>query len=226
MKNFNNSQSDPTVTVSIERDSLIGASREYFTTIFAGLEIDSHPIVDFPEHLSRATGPDAAVSSDWSRLFDPAAIATLLTTNNASPAVLFLAAFAYALAKFSGQDETVLCFQPTPNRDGILPLHLKIDEELPPAAYLAAVQSRYQETRGHHHWAFDQMAQELDLSADLRFVFKETPAATDLGHAHLALEVSPRATAMPWPCTTAVTYTKKKPSSAWPICWNGPSAVL
>jgi len=192
MKNFNNSQSDPMVTVSIERDSLIGASREYFTTIFAGLEIDSHPIVDFPEHLSRTAGPDAAVNSDFSRLFAPTDIATLLTTNNVNQAVLFLAAFAYALAKFSGQDETVLCFQPAPNRDGILPLHLKIDEELPPAAYLTDVQTSYQATISHHHWAFDQLARELDLSADLRFVFNETPAATDLGHAHLALEVSPK----------------------------------
>ncbi|MBC3900642.1 amino acid adenylation domain-containing protein [Acetobacterium malicum] len=192
MKNVNISQSDATITDTSDQQNLINQSRDYFTAIFAGLEIDSHPIYDFPEHLSRTAAPDAAISSDWSRLFAPAAITALLSTAQISPEVLFLAALAYTLAKFSGQDESVLCFQPAPNPDGILPLHLKIDEELPLTAYLAAVQSNYQETLGHHHWAFFQMARELDLSADLRFVFNETPAATDLGHAHLALEVRPK----------------------------------
>jgi len=175
-----------------DQQTLINQSREYFTAIFAGLEIDSHPIYDFPEHLSRAAAPDAAVSSDFSRLLAPEAITALLRTAKISPEVLFLAAFAYALAKFSGQDESVLCLQPAPNPDGILPLHLKIDEELLITEYLAAVQSSYQATLHHHVWAFSQMARDLDLSADLRFVFNEIPATTDLGHAHLALEVSPK----------------------------------
>lgn len=193
MKNINPRQAATTETDGPDQQALIKQSRDYFTRIFAGLEIDSHPLFDWPEPLKRTAGPDAAISNDWSRRFAPAAITTLLTTAAVSPEVLFLAAFAYALAKFSGQDETVLCFQPAPNRDGILPLHLKIAEELSPADYLAAVQSRYRETCAHQQLSFAELARELDLSADLRFVFNPNPlVAAELGHAHLAAVVSPK----------------------------------
>jgi len=155
IKDFNPSHPNQTATDSTAPDAntaLLNQSRDYFTRIFAGLEVDSHPLYDFAEPLKRTAGPDAAISRDWSRLFAPAAITALLNSTQISAEVLFLAAFSYTLAKFSGQEETFLCFQPAPNRDGILPIHLKINEDLSPAQYLAAVQTTYQETCDHHGW--------------------------------------------------------------------------
>ncbi len=195
IKDFNPSHPNQTATDSTAPDAntaLLNQSRDYFTRIFAGLEVDSHPLYDFAEPLKRTAGPDAAISRDWSRLFAPAAITALLNSTQISAEVLFLAAFSYTLAKFSGQEETVLCFQPAPNRDGILPIHLKINEDLSPAQYLAAVQTTYQETCDHHGWAFADLARTLELSADLRFVYNEAAAAPDLGHADLAAVVSPK----------------------------------
>ena len=64
IKDFNPSHPNQTATDSTAPDAntaLLNQSRDYFTRIFAGLEIESHPIYDFPDHLSQATGPESRV---------------------------------------------------------------------------------------------------------------------------------------------------------------------
>lgn len=202
MKEFNNSPQHPAETIlsapltpasEATAAPTLTESQAYFEQIFAGCETDSKPIYDFPASISRAASPDESLSSDFSRLFAPAEITDLLAQSKTTEPVLFLAAFSYSLAKFTGQDETVCCLQPAPNPDGILPFYLKIDETRTIADYLAAVQSSYQETLRHQACSFSQLAKELDLKADLRFVFKQRPdQPVDLGHAHLAAVVTPK----------------------------------
>jgi amino acid adenylation domain-containing protein len=165
----------------------------YFEQIFAGLETDSNPIYDFPENITRTAAPAECLTTDFSRIFAQAALNHLLTNAGITPQTFFLAAFAYTLAKFTGQTESVFCLQPAPNADSMLPLYLKIDEELPVLEYLSAVQTQYRETLCHREWPFSKLSQKLDLSADLRFVFEDSPEKpNDLGFAHLAAVIAPK----------------------------------
>ncbi len=188
-----NDLSDKLVPRNANVSATSDESLRYFTGIFSGQEIDSKPIYDFPENLSRTAVPDAWVGSDFSRSFAPATITTRLTAAGITAPVLFLAAFAYTLAKFSGQDESVFCVLPADNADGILPVYLKIDEDAEMDDYLKAAQTSFLETRRHSGCAFSQLARELSLTSDLRFVFNENPEQPlDPGHAHLAAVLAPK----------------------------------
>ncbi|MBU4541628.1 MAG: AMP-binding protein [Firmicutes bacterium] len=181
MKNFNNNQADATISQSLS----------YFSSILAGLETDSNPIYDFPQKISQQAAPNQSISSDFSRIFTPTALTALLATSKVSAKVFFLAAFSYSLAKFSGQDESLFCISPVDNRDRMLPLYLKINEDQRVFEYLDGVQTIYQETIRQTACSFEKLAAELDLKADLRFVFEAPSAAPpDLGHAHLAVVIS------------------------------------
>ncbi|KAF5071159.1 Linear gramicidin synthase subunit D [anaerobic digester metagenome] len=193
MNDLNDKQTPHNAKVSATSAAANNESLGYFTGIFSGLEIDSNLIYDYPNNSNHTAIPDAWIGSDFSRSFAPETINALLTTAGITAPVLFLAAFAYSLAKFTGQDESVCCLQPCDNADGILPLYLKINEDESIVDYLKAVSCSDTTTRRHCGCAFSQLSRELNLTADLRFVFNENPEQpVDLGHAHLAAVVSPK----------------------------------
>ncbi|WKY48117.1 amino acid adenylation domain-containing protein [Eubacteriaceae bacterium ES3] len=191
MKNSGNNNLQTNEIVS--ESPTIKTSLTYFEQIFDGLETDSNPIYDFADNISQTASPDECLATDFSRLLSQTNLNTLLTNASISPKTFFLAAFTYTLAKFTGQNESVFCFQPAPNADSILPFYFKLDEDQQVLAYLAAIQSQYQKTINYNECTFSQLSQELDLNADLRFVYKERPDMTiDFGHAHLAAVIAPK----------------------------------
>lgn len=217
MKNFNKNQADATISQSLS----------YFSSILAGLETDSNPIYDFPQKISQQAAPNQSISSDFSRIFTPTALTALLATSKVSAKVFFLAAFSYSLAKFSGQDESLFCISPVDNRDRMLPLYLKINEDQRVFEYLDGVQTIYQETIRQTACSFEKLAAELDLKADLRFVLKRPQQHRRIWVMPIWRSLfQPRATAMKCACTTVVTYIRKLPSAALLIFLKIPSAVF
>jgi len=107
------------------------------------------------------------------------------------PNAFFIGVWAYTLAKFTAQDESVFCLDPGNDADPLLPIFIKIDEESLISDYLSGVQANYQETIRHNACPFEQLARELNVKADLRFVFPAAAAAVpNLGHANLAAVIS------------------------------------
>ncbi|MDI3537287.1 MAG: hypothetical protein PWP30_1769 [Eubacteriaceae bacterium] len=168
-------------------------SLAYFRQIFAGLEIDSNPIYDFPDNINKTSPPAECLTSDFSRIYSSSELSALLTNSDIKPKTFFTAVFAYTLAKFTGQTESVFCLQSTNNADSILPYYQKIDEHLTIFEYLNLVKTNVQETLSHTQCAFSKLSKELDLNADLRFIYEEiSDHPCDVGHAHLALIISPK----------------------------------
>ena len=197
MKNFTDHQPINAATAPAEHSTAfaqqndsraMAASFAYFERIFAGLETDSNPIFDYPGNISRKGVPDECVAAAVCGLPE---LNAFLATNNLTPDAFFIGAWAYTLAKFSGQDESVFCLDPGNETDPLLPIFIKIDETGLISDYLSGVQSNYRETLSHNACPFEHLARELNVKADLRFVFQaDTGVVPDLGHANLAAVIS------------------------------------
>ncbi|WKY43252.1 non-ribosomal peptide synthetase [Eubacteriaceae bacterium ES2] len=186
MKNFD-------INVSATISSTEEESLAFFNQIFAGLETDSSPIYDFPDNVTKTSSPSESLTTDFSRVFSPKDITSLLKTANIKPDTFFTAAFAYTLAKFSGQTESVFCLQPASDFDSILPIFQKIDENLMVTDYLNQVKTNYHETLSHNQIIFSRLSQEFDLKPNLRFIYLESSEDyCDLANANLVAIISPK----------------------------------
>lgn len=191
MKNFNDRYPPTSATADgTANEALAIESFNYFDQIFAGLETDSNPIYDYPENSNQVAVPNVSISIAFADIDTPTAILNFLTINKLDQNTFFIGAFAYALAKFTGQDESVFCLAPKNEGAPILPIYLKIDEDRLITDYLSTVQSNYMETTSHNACSFEKLAGELNVNADVLFVFQEAAAPLNLGHAHLAAVVS------------------------------------
>ncbi|AFA48651.1 non-ribosomal peptide synthetase [Acetobacterium woodii] len=193
MKNFNDSYPKKISTaVSKENDERsVTRCFNYFDQIFSGLETDVNPLYDYPENSNREAAPTGCVSRTLDYGSGSSALTAYLTLNHISPTVFFMATFAYSLAKFSGQDESVFCFYQENNPD-LLPLYLKIDETDLISDFLAGVQDNYQQTLAHTACSFEKLARDLEIKADLLFIYQaDGPASIDFGAAKLAAAVFP-----------------------------------
>ncbi|MBC3796597.1 non-ribosomal peptide synthetase [Acetobacterium tundrae] len=199
MKNFNDRQLTNAETASTGSQSaftqektsrVMTESLAYFDRIFAGLETDSNPIYDHLGNIGREAIPGECIAVDVCTLTETD---DFLIKNNLTLNALFIGAFAYTLAKFTGQDESVFCLYPQNGADPILPLYIKIDENWLISEYLGGVQANYQETIRHNACPFEKLARELDIKADILFVYQGDDAASvNLGHANLAAVISPK----------------------------------
>lgn len=195
MNNLKNSKlnDDQTTGAKVNNELAVSESFNYFDQIFAGLETDSNPIYDYPEHSSREAVADQWLVADFTHVCTPAAITAFLPNNQLSPQAFFCGALAYTLAKFSGQDESVLCLHPSNDSEPLLPIYIKFDENSLILDYLNTVQVNYQETRRHNACSFEKLAAELNVNTDILFVFQaDATAPLDLGPVHLAAVISPK----------------------------------
>ena len=189
MKNLTNNET----AISKANDTpTLAHSFAYFEQIFAGLETDSNPIYDYPENINNQTPPGECLSAAFSQVGTTADITAFLNKINVDQHSFFLGAFAYTLAKFTGQAESVFCLAPENDQAPLLPIYIKIAEDRLITEFLAEVQANYQETFAHQACPFEKLAQDLDIKGDILFAYQADGAATvNLGAANLAVVISP-----------------------------------
>ncbi|MBQ5970400.1 MAG: amino acid adenylation domain-containing protein [Clostridia bacterium] len=137
---------------------------------FSGLEIDSCLAVDFPDNENG--GPFASLREDDLDVCEDT----------------IAAAFAYTLAKFTAQNESLFWIQ----EDGLCsPFYISFDEDAPTQDFLRKVSALRQSAAEHPLTDADALAQALDLHRDLFLSFDKSFLPAESGEARLCLQVLP-----------------------------------
>lgn len=138
----------------------------FFEKTFAGCETDSNLLRDKPKSEIE-TRRCEFLSCQLSEEIKADEIKQAVNKIGVSESALFLSAFAYTLAKFTGQDECVFCTANTgrhrtelKNTLGMLvrtmPLSIKLNEEITADEFLKDVQKNLYETMRHDCFSFRQ----------------------------------------------------------------------
>lgn len=112
---------------------------------------------------------------------DDDALERIVSANETTENVVFLAAFAYALAKFTYQSDALFTSVSSGRRGKRLdnasgmfvrtfPLYFQIDDALTVADYVKYVKTRYLETMSHDDASFVELAERRSISSDVKFV--------------------------------------------------------
>ncbi|MBR4555323.1 MAG: amino acid adenylation domain-containing protein [Ruminococcus sp.] len=155
--------------------------RKFFDNMLAGVETDSNLIAD--EITEKAETNGGVLRCSTSGYADAGMIQALCKKLGITENTLFLGAFAYALAKQSGQELASLCV--VENGRHIpelqytfgmlvhtLPLCIKAEDEKTVSDYLSEVQKILFGSLEHDLVSIVQLANEYEVSSDILFVYQ------------------------------------------------------
>ena len=162
----------------LEKSGANRKSYEYFDNLLGGIDVDSAPI---PDKASQGVGKKRELSVDLDVDFE--ALGKLAVANDVSENVVFLSAFAYALAKFSDQNEALFVSVHDGRRNNVLdrtsgmfvktfPLYFKIDDSLSVAEFVRRVKKNYKETMNNSDASFVELANRYSVSSDVKYVYQ------------------------------------------------------
>ena len=155
--------------------------KEFYDKMLAGVETDSNIIPDQIDDPPGITGAHFALNlGDY---LSASAVAESCRRLKITENTLFLGAFAYALAKQGGQEQSLFCtvengrhIPELQNTYGMLvhtlPLCVNIDENAQVAAYLAKVQELLFDSLNHDIVSIVQLANEYEVNSDIIFVYQ------------------------------------------------------
>ena len=155
--------------------------RDFYDKMLAGVELDSNIIPDQIDAPPEKTGAHMTFSL---KDFMPAStVAESCKKLKITENTLFLGAFAYALAKQGGQEQSLFCtvengrhVPELRNTYGMLvhtlPMCVNIDENQATADYLADVQGLLFDCLNHDIVSIVQLANEYEVNSDIIFVYQ------------------------------------------------------
>lgn len=157
--------------------------KKYYEKIFAGLEVNSRLVTDMQEDDSVQNKPCDRFKRFLSEELSSANVRGFTEAAGITENTLFLGAFEYAVSKFTGQNEVIICTGNHGRHDGrmkntvgmmvrTLPLYMNIDENSTVCDYLAAVQKNQHDTIKHGSYPFVELAGEYGLQTDVMFVYQ------------------------------------------------------
>ena len=155
--------------------------KKFFDDMLAGVETDSNIIADEIDAPPKKNGGLLKVSVK--EYLDTGMISNICKSLKITENTLFLGAFAYALAKQSGQEEALLCtvengrhIPELQNTFGMLvhtlPLCIKTDDNEETKDYLSKVQKILFESLDHDLISIVQLANDHDVNSDILFVYQ------------------------------------------------------
>lgn len=163
---------------SAERGNEMEAHYDYFDHLLAGVETDSNI-------LSDRTDSDLTHCGTLHYDLDIPAqnVKALANANGVTENVVLLSAFAYALAKYTGQNESLFTSinngrrgKPLHNTTGFFvrtfPLYFQIDEESSINDFLVSVKKKYVETMSHDDASFVKLAERYGVRSDIKYVYQ------------------------------------------------------
>ncbi len=178
-------------------------ARKYYENIFAGLETNSMLVADMNEDDTVADKP----CSEFRRILpDDISVEKVdkfIKENGITENTLFLGAVAYAAAKFTAQEDAVICTvnhgRPDPrmrNTVGMmirtLPLYIKIDETATVVDYLAGVRAAQRGAIKIGNYPFVKLAGEYGIDAGIFFAYQSDSFNTfTLGESTVEMERVP-----------------------------------
>ncbi len=151
----------------------------YFESKLSGVEVNSNLLNDTP---------DALANNKTQRLFYQTSVSAedidkYTQMNGLTVNTVFMGSFGYALAKFTGQNESLFCSvnngrhsSKLKNTIGMfvktLPIYIKIDEDDAPEDYLRPLQDDFFNCIRNDHASFVKMSSELGVKSDIIFVYQ------------------------------------------------------
>lgn len=175
------------------------AAREHFAALLGGVEVDSLPIMDHSPVPDAAFAPAKRLTRELSGL-SVAAAEGFVQKAGVTEGTLFLTAFAYALAKFTGQTESLFCTVNNGRHDArlentigmlvkTLPVYVRFDEQQEVREALRAVQEQFFRSMRHDAYPFSTIVGEFGIKPDILYVYQaETLNSLYLGEEEAALE--------------------------------------
>lgn len=174
--------------------------------MLAGLEVDSNIIFDKEENQDMNEQLQANITMNLGAELGQSEIYSFLKEQGLTANTFFLGGYSYALAKFTGQEESLLCtvsdeilHQNLENTRGILvkklPLYIKIDEEGEIYDYLIKLQHDVYNRIKHQDYSFEKIVKDHDVKKDIFFVYLDEKVVplenikTDSRMANLSLMV-------------------------------------
>ena len=156
----------------------IKVSYDYFDHLLSGVETDSNMIPDVS-----GTDMDCCATLYHDLNVSAQDVKKLASANGLTENVVLLSAFAYALAKYTGQNEalfTSICNgrrgRPLGNTMGFFvrtfPLYFQFDENGSVEDWLSAVKKNYIDTLSHSDASFPQLAQRYGIRSDIKYVYQ------------------------------------------------------
>lgn len=175
-------------------------AKAYFEKYLAGNEVDVSPVFDRPEDPQQSVRPGKRHYVNLAGKLSSEELERFSRQAGVTENTVFLGAYAYALAKYTGQSEALLATVNNGRHDPrmnhtlgmlvrTLPVYLSIDEEETVAGFLENLQSRFFETMSHDCCSFGELAREYGVTSDLLFVYQaQTLNSVTLDGAEVPME--------------------------------------
>lgn len=187
----------------VENTEKYNAAKAYYDGIFSGVDAKSELTADFAEDKNVENKPCGEFSVFVSDKLSAANAESFAHKIGVTVNTLFLGAYEYAVTKFTGQSEAVVCTVNHGRHDSrmqntvgmmvrTLPLYSNINEESAVCDFLSGVQDNLQNAIKHDSYPFVKLASEYDISADIMLAYQSDAFNTfKLGDVELKLNSIP-----------------------------------
>lgn len=160
-------------------------SKEYFDSVLSGIDVKTTLTEDFAEKPEDNTKPSSVIvmKSNEKYAYTPDEVDTFTRKVKSSPGTFFVAVYQYALAKFTGLDETLVCTvthgrvsKLMANTVGMMvhtiPLYKKFDEKGTVADYLLTAKTDLRNAVENDIYPFVKLAGEHEIANDSMIVYQ------------------------------------------------------
>ena len=159
------------------------AAHKYYESIFAGLEANFRLVADMNEDDNIEDKPCQGFRRILPNDISVEKVDEFIKENGVTENTLFLGAVAYAAAKFTGQEESVICTINHGRHDPrmrntvgmmvrTLPVYIKIDETAKVSDYLLGVRSLQRGVIKNGNYPFVKLAGEYGIDAGILFAYQ------------------------------------------------------
>ncbi len=176
-------------------------NKEYFENYLGGVEVDSNLTPDDDISLAAKKGENAVITVNLrdyipQSLIEQKAVGAGVTENS-----IFLSAFSYALAKQSGQNESLFCVAESGRHTPLLkdtfgmmvysvPIYIQTDETSEIDDYMQTVQSNLMNSIKNDAYSIVNMSSDLGVNTDILYVYQgEMLSGITVNNSFVPLEI-------------------------------------
>ncbi len=159
-------------------------AKAFFENLLAGIEVDSVPIPDHVEELELEKFPKEITTLHLTDSEIIEKIQKIVVEKKLTESSIFMTAFSYALAKFTGQTESLLAVATSGRGDQrlkncvsmlvkMLPVYCNFDESGTPISYIEKTQKTVSASIKHSIYPFSEIVEEFSLMPEVLFAYQE-----------------------------------------------------
>ncbi len=162
-------------------EEALASAREYFRKTFDGVDCDTRPVPDMmTDEKPDGVGEIKVYSADR---FSASDVSAFAAENKVSANAVYLAAFAYTLAKFNGTQDAFFCSVHNGRNDKrlgstlgmfvkTLPLYFKPGDDKKVSDFLSEVYDGYFHSKKNSIIPFGELAAEYGINNNITFVYQ------------------------------------------------------